>query len=94
MIPLPTKPGHYCALGWLGDLHERPTLEGAQGELILADLLQHNDPDIREAAACAMRLLRPGRAAHWLTSRGRVEPDVAVRAAIEGEFGRYHIGRT
>lgn len=82
------------ALGWLGESHERPTLEGAQGELILADLLQHDDPDIREAAACAMRLLRPERAAHWLTRRGRVEPDAAVRAAIEDELGRYHIGRT
>jgi hypothetical protein len=82
------------ALGWLGDSHERLILEGAQGELILADLLQHDDPDIREAAACAMRLLRPERAAHWLRRRGRVEPDASVRAAIEDELGRYHIGRT
>jgi hypothetical protein len=82
------------ALGWLGDSHERPTLEGAQGELILADLLQHDDPDIREAAACAMRLLRPERAAHWLARRRRVEPDAAVLAAIEDELGRYPVGRT
>jgi hypothetical protein len=82
------------ALGWLGESHERPTLEGAQGELILAGLLQHDDPDIREAAACAMRLLRPQRAAYWLTRRVRVEPDAAVRVAIEDELGRYAIRRT
>ena len=51
----------FVALVRLGDSHERLTLEGAQGELVLADLLQHDDPDIREAAACAMRLLRPER---------------------------------
>jgi hypothetical protein len=82
------------ALGWLGDSHERPTLEGAQGELILADLLQHDDPDIREAAAGAMRLLRPERAAHWLTRRRRVEPDSDVQAAIEDELSRYSVERT
>jgi hypothetical protein len=60
------------ALGWLGDSHERLTLEGAQGELILADLLQHDDPDIREAAACAMRLLR----------RVRVEAFAAVGSSV------------
>ena len=76
------------------ELLELLALALVEAELILADLLQHDDPDIREAAACAMRLLRPERAAHWLTRRGRVEPDAAVRAAIEDELGRYHIGRT
>ena len=82
------------ALAWLGESHERPTLEGAQGELILAGLLQHEDPDVREATACAMRLLRPERAAHWLTRRRRVEPDEDVRAAIEDELNRYSTERT
>jgi hypothetical protein len=82
------------ALGWLGESHDRPTLEGEQGELILAGLLQHDDPDIRKTAACAMRLLRPDRAAHWLTRRGRVERDADVRAAVEDEIGRYAIART
>jgi hypothetical protein len=77
------------ALGWLGETSERPTLEGAQGELTLAELLQHGDPDIREAAACAMRLLRPERAAHWLSMRRRVEPDANVREAIDDELARY-----
>ena len=43
-------------LGWLGESGRLPRLEGAQAELILADCLQHDDPDMREAAACAMRL--------------------------------------
>jgi hypothetical protein len=81
------------ALGWLGESHERPVIEGAQGELILADLLHDENPDVREAAARAMRLLRPGRAAHWLTRRRLVEPDAAVLDSIEEELGRYSSGQ-
>jgi hypothetical protein len=80
------------ALGWLGESRDRPTLEGAQGELTLAEWLQHGDPDIREAAARAMRLLRPERATHWLSMRQCVEPDAGVREAIDDELARYQTG--
>jgi hypothetical protein len=47
-------------------------LEGAREELVLAELLQHDDPDLRESAARAMGLLRPDRAVRWLERRQRV----------------------
>jgi hypothetical protein len=84
------------ALGALGEAESRPMLEGALAELVLADFLQHDDPDLREAAALAIRLLPPDRAVHWLTHRLRDETDAAVREAIELELSRHRhwTGRT
>jgi hypothetical protein len=81
------------ALGALGEAESRPMLEGALAELVLADFLQHDDPDLREAAALAIRLLPPERAVHWLTHRLRDETDDAVREAIELELSRHRTGR-
>jgi hypothetical protein len=69
-------------------------LEGAREELVLADLLQHDDPDLRESAARAMGLLRPERAARWLERRLRDETDAEVRRTIEEEIARHRAGRT
>lgn len=77
------------ALGWLGESGRLPRLEGAEAELMLADRLQHDDPDMREAAACAMRLIRPERAVPWLEHRLRVETDPEVRRTIEEELARH-----
>jgi HEAT repeat protein len=76
------------ALGWLGAAESSPTLEGALAELVFADFLQHDDPDLREAAAEAIRLLPPERAVHWLTHRLRDETDPAVRQAIARALSR------
>jgi HEAT repeat protein len=76
------------ALGSLGAAESGPTLEGALAELVLADFLQHDDPDLREAAAEAIALLPSERAVHWLTHRLRDEADVRVREAIELELSR------
>jgi hypothetical protein len=81
------------ALGSLGEAESSPMLEGALAELVLADFLQHDDPDLREAAAEAIRLLRPERAIHWLTHRLRDEADAGVREAIELELSRHRTGR-
>jgi hypothetical protein len=81
------------ALGSLGEAESSPTLEGALAELVLADFLQHDDPDLREAAAEATRLLPPERAVHWLTHRLRDEADAGVREAIELELSRQRTGR-
>jgi len=61
--------------------------------LVLADLLQHDDPDIREAAAHAMRLLRPDRAERWLGHRLRDEKNPEVVEAIEGVLSRHSTRR-
>jgi hypothetical protein len=82
------------ALGWQGETDRRPRLEGAEAELILAERLQDEDPDMREAAACAMRLLRPPRAIRWLEHRLRNEPDAEVRRTIEEELSRHRAVRT
>jgi hypothetical protein len=56
--------------------------------------LQDEDPDMREAAACAMRLLNPPRAIRWLEHRLRNEPDAEVRRTIEEELARHRAVRT
>jgi predicted HTH domain antitoxin len=81
------------ALGWIGESGTHPTLGGAQAELVLADFLQHDDPDIRESAAYAMRLLRPERAERWLNHRLRDEKSPEVVEAIEGELSRHSTRR-
>ncbi len=63
-------------------------------EPILAARLQDDDPDIREAAAEAMRLLGPERAARWLEQRLRDETNEEVRQTIERELTRHRVGRT
>jgi predicted HTH domain antitoxin len=82
------------ALGWLADSGRAARLEGAQVELVLADRLQHDDPDMREAAACAMRLIRPEHAVRWLEHRLRDEADAEVRGTIEEELAHHHALRT
>jgi hypothetical protein len=82
------------ALGWQGESDRRPRLEGAEFELILAERLQDEDPDMREAAACAMRLLSPQRALRWLEHRLRNEPDAEVRRTIEEELSHHRASRT
>jgi predicted HTH domain antitoxin len=74
------------ALGWMAESASAPTVEDAPFELILAQFLQHRDPDTREAAARAMQLLPPERAVHWLTLRRRDEPDADVMQTIEDEL--------
>jgi Uncharacterised protein family (UPF0175)/HEAT repeats len=81
------------ALGWIGEPGTHPTLGGAQAELVLADFLQHDDPDIRESAAHAMRLLPPVRAERWLSHRLRDEQNPEVVEAIEEELSRHSTGR-
>jgi hypothetical protein len=81
------------ALGSLGEAESSPVLEGALAELVLADFLQHDDPDLREAAAEATRLLPPDRTVHWLTHRLRDEANAGVRKAIELELSRHRTGR-
>ena len=60
--------------------------EGARPELVLAEFLQHNEPDLRESAAGAMRLLRHERALRWLSQRLRDETNAEVRQTIEDEL--------
>jgi HEAT repeat protein len=81
------------ALGALGAAESTPTLEGALAELVLADFLQHDDPDLREAAAEAISLLPLERTVHWLTRRLRDEADARVREAIELELSRHRTGQ-
>jgi len=61
---------------------------GRSAELTLAEYLQHEAPDVREAAAKAMWILSPKRAELWLSRRSRVEPDEAVRETIADERAR------
>jgi len=79
------------ALGSLGAAESRPTLEGALADRVLADFLQHDDPDLREAAASWIvtergrkgDVLRPRRPLRFL---GKISPagDVAS-AGRDGE---------
>jgi HEAT repeats len=62
--------------------------------LALADLLQNDEPEVREAAASGMRLLRPERAVRWLEHRLRDETDADVRSTIEEELTRHRAGRS
>lgn len=82
------------ALAWLGQFDSHPIIEGTQGELILAHRLQEDDADLREAAACAMRLLRPEQATRWLLPRLRDESDEYVRRVIQEELEHHHAVRT
>jgi hypothetical protein len=86
-----------CLLWALDGLSEAdPTLriENAQAELVLADLLQDDEPDVREEAAEAMRLLRPERAVRWLAHRLRDETNADVRPTIQRELTRHEAGRS
>jgi predicted HTH domain antitoxin len=76
------------ALGSFSESEAAVRLEGVEAELTLVDLLQNNEPDVREAAATAMRLLPPHRASRWLTHRLRNETDPYVRATIGHELER------
>jgi predicted HTH domain antitoxin len=79
------------ALGWLGESKGARRLKDAQAELVLADLLQDNEADVREAAAQALRLLSQEKAVRWLTHRLRDEADEEVRATIEDELKRTRV---
>jgi hypothetical protein len=86
-----------CLLWALDSLSESAPnlrLEGVQAELVLADLLQDDDPDLREEAAQAMRLLSPERAVRWLEHRLRDETNAEVRQTIERELTRHRAGRS
>jgi hypothetical protein len=86
-----------CLLWALDSLSEsEPTLqlEDARAELALADLLQSDDPDLREAAAGAMRVLKTERAVRWLEHRMRDEANPEVRKAIEAELAWHRAGRS
>jgi hypothetical protein len=71
------------ALGWIGDHHQ--TVDPL-AELVLAQYLFDPNPELREAAARAMRLLPRPRAKTWLTRRLRDESDREVRLIIEQEL--------
>jgi predicted HTH domain antitoxin len=76
------------ALGWMGKAASAPTIEEASIELLLAKFLQDRDPDVREAAAHAMRRLPPERATYWLRRREQEETDQEVIQTIEDELTR------
>jgi hypothetical protein len=82
------------ALDSLSESDPASRLEAAQAELALADLLQDEDSDVREAAAEAMGLLRPERAVRWLEHRLRDETDAEVRQTIQRELTRLQAGRS
>ena len=71
------------AVGWLGDQRETADI---RVELILVQYLFDEDPELREAAARALRVIPPHRARAWLTRRLRVESDREVRLTIEDEL--------
>ncbi len=86
-----------CLLWALDSLSEsEPTLglENARAELALADFLQSDDPDLREAAAEAMRILKSERATRWLEHRLRDETNPEVRKTIESELTWHRAGRS
>ena len=68
-------------------------LDGPRAELVLSNYLHHDEPDLRESAAEAMRLLGPERAARRLSRRLRDEPSAEVRRTIEAELVRCRAGR-
>jgi hypothetical protein len=76
------------ALGWIGESPSAPTMESASVESILARFLQHRDPDVREYAARAMRLLPPERAGYWLRRQEPEEKDPDVVLTIKEELMR------
>ncbi len=82
------------ALAWLGEATSANWPTSLQAELTLADYLQRDDPDLREAAARAMRLLIPTRAVLWLKYRLRDEADPDVRKALEEELAHHKAVRT
>ena len=92
-----TRDQALCLLWALDSLSESDAtlrVETAQAELALADLLQDEDSDVREAAAEAMRLLKPERAVRWLEHRLRDETDAEVRQTIRRELMRLQAGRS
>jgi HEAT repeats len=78
------------ALGWIGE-HE--TTDHPLAELVLVKYLLHEDPDVRETACIALRLLPPERARTWLTRRLRDETDGEVRRTIEEELAAAQVSR-
>lgn len=86
-----------CLLWSLVSLSEAvPTLrmDARASEAILADRLQDDDPDLREAAAEAMRLVESEQAARWLELRLKDEADDDVRRTMERELTRHRAGRS
>jgi hypothetical protein len=74
------------ALGWMGKAPSAPRIDEVSVELLLVQFLVHRDPDVREAAARAMRLLPPERAISWLRRRRLEEQDPEVIQTIEEEL--------
>jgi hypothetical protein len=86
-----------CLLWALDSLSESDAtlrLESAQAELVLADHLQNDEPDVREGAAEAMRLLKSERAVRWLEHRLRDETTADVRRTLERELTWHRAGRS
>jgi hypothetical protein len=86
-----------CLLWALDSLSESdPTLrlESAQDELVLAGLLQNEEPDVREGAAEAMRLLASERAVRWLEHGLLDESNEDVRRTLERELTWHQAGRS
>lgn len=73
------------ALSWIAE-SVNPELKTIGAEVVLARFLQHHEPDLREAAARAMRTLAPDRSSHWLRNRLRDEQSADVRATLEEEL--------
>jgi HEAT repeat protein len=71
------------ALGWLGD---RERSGEPQTALVLVQYLLDESPELREAAARALRLIPPDHARTWLTCRLRDELDGEVKRTIEEEL--------
>jgi hypothetical protein len=93
----PSRDQALCLLWALVSLSESSStlrIEAGTSESILADRLQDYDPDIREAAAEALRLLGPERSVRLLEQRLRGETNVDVRTTIERELTRQRAGRS
>src|SRR5262249_41711590 len=76
------------SLGCIGESSSAPTIESTSVELLLAKFLQHRNPDDRENAAGALRLLPPERATCWLRRRRLEEKDPEVIQTIEEQSMR------
>jgi hypothetical protein len=78
------------ALGWLA---RRETTADLFAELALVKHLFDDNPDVREAACSALRLLAPAQAQPWLNLRLREETDDEVRRTIEEALGLIQAAR-
>jgi hypothetical protein len=78
------------ALGWMS---KRQKTADPLAELVLVKHLLHDDPDVREAACTALRVLPPQQARTWLMRRLREDTDGEVRQTIEEELELIRAGQ-